>query len=81
MGRAEAEAMIDATKAGRILAGYRGAPALDREAVIEAILALGRFARDAGAGIEAVDVNPLLARAAGNGAVALDALVILAAKT
>jgi acetyltransferase len=81
LGRAEAEAMIDATRAGRIIAGYRGAPALDREAVIAAILALGRFAGDAGARIEAVDVNPLLARPAGQGAVALDALVVLAART
>ncbi|MDH3242847.1 MAG: acetate--CoA ligase family protein [Alphaproteobacteria bacterium] len=81
LGRAEAEAMIEATRAGRIIAGFRGAPALDREAVIEAILALGRFAGDAGALIAAVDVNPLLARPEGRGAVALDALVVLAAQT
>jgi acetyltransferase len=81
LDRAEAEAMIDATRAGRLIAGYRGRPALDRAAVVDAILALGAFARDAGALIEAVDVNPLLARPEGEGAVALDALVVLAAKS
>ncbi|MDX1485776.1 MAG: acetate--CoA ligase family protein [Alphaproteobacteria bacterium] len=80
LNRAEAAAMVDATRAGRILAGYRGAPALDREAVIDAIVAVGRFAREAGDRIAAVDVNPLIARPAGGGAAALDALVVLAAK-
>jgi acetyltransferase len=75
--RAEAEAMIDATNAGQILDGYRGAPALDRDAVTDAITALGQFAQAVGEVIEAVDINPLVARAKGQGAVALDALVVL----
>jgi succinyl-CoA synthetase beta subunit len=79
LNRAEAAAMIDATRAGRIIAGYRGAPALDRAAVIDAIVALGQFALDAGDAIEAVDINPLIAHADGQGACALDALVVLAA--
>ncbi|MCZ6637651.1 MAG: acetate--CoA ligase family protein [Alphaproteobacteria bacterium] len=78
--RAEAEAMIDATRAGDILAGFRGAPALDRGAVTDAIMALGQFAAHMGEIIEAVDINPLIARADGEGAVALDALVILRGK-
>jgi acetyltransferase len=79
LNRNEAAAMIDATRAGRIIAGYRGAPALDRAAVIDAIVALGQFALDAGKTIEAVDINPLIARADGQGVCALDALVVLAA--
>lgn len=81
LGRAEAEAMVDATRGGQIIAGYRGAPALDREAVINAILAVGAFARDAAHLIDGVDINPLLARPEGQGAVALDALVVLAPRT
>jgi acetyltransferase len=73
---AEAEAMIDATHAGALLAGFRGAPALDRAAVVAAITGLGRLAADAGARLVAVDINPLIARPEGQGAVALDALVI-----
>ncbi len=80
LNRAEAAAMIDATRAGLLIAGYRGAPALDREAVIDAIVALGRFALDTGDLIEAVDINPLVAHADGLGVLALDALVVLAAR-
>jgi acetyltransferase len=80
LNRREAAAMIDATRAGRVIAGYRGAPALDREAVIDAIVALGQFAVDAGDAIEAVDINPLVARAHGQGVCALDALLVLAAR-
>ena len=80
LNRTEAAAMVDATRAGRVIAGYRGAPALDRAAVIDAIVALGQFAQDAGKTIEAVDINPLIARADGQGVRALDALVVLAAR-
>lgn len=79
LNRAEAAAMIDATRAGRIIAGYRGAPALDRAAVIDAMVALGRFALDASDRIDAVDINPLMARAHGRGVCMADALVVLAA--
>ena len=79
LNRVEATAMIDATQARHIIAGYRGAPALDRAAVIDAIVALGQFALDAGDTIEAVDINPLIALADGQGVCALDALVVLAA--
>lgn len=80
LNRAEAASMVDATRAGRVIGGYRGAPALDREAVIDAIVALGRFALDAGDRIEAVDINPLMARAEGQGVCMADALVVVAAR-
>jgi acetate---CoA ligase (ADP-forming) len=78
---AEAAAMIDATHAGRILAGWRGAPALDREAVIGAITALGALAANAAGVIDAIDINPLVVREPGQGVVALDGLVVLAANS
>lgn len=74
-----AAALVDRTKAARLLDGWRRQPAHDRRAVETALMALGRIARDLGDVIEAVDVNPFVARAAGKGGVALDALVVLRA--
>jgi acyl-CoA synthetase (NDP forming) len=73
----QAKAMIERTTAGRLLKGYRGAPACDEESVLAALTALGRLAHDLGDEIESVDINPLVAQPAGQGAVALDALVVL----
>jgi acetyltransferase len=75
LDHAAAGEMIDATRAGQLLAGFRGAKAGDRAAVCDALVNLGRLARDLGDVIDAVDVNPFLAR--GDGAFALDALVVL----
>lgn len=73
----QAKAMIERTTAGRLLKGYRGAPACDEASVLAALSALGRLAHDLGDQIESIDINPLVARPAGQGAVALDALVVL----
>jgi len=67
--------MIKATRAGRLIAGYRGARPGDAEALIEALINLGRLAQDLGEVIEAADVNPFLV--CERGAFALDALVVL----
>ena len=72
-----ANEMIDRTRAGKLLAGYRGAGAHDRQCVVDALVALGRVARDFGDVIEAIDINPFVALEAGRGGVALDGLVIL----
>ena len=71
-----AQAMIDRTRAGRLLDGYRGSPPCDRAAVVDALVALGRIARDFGDLIEAVDINPFVALEAGRGGYALDGLVV-----
>jgi succinyl-CoA synthetase beta subunit len=68
---------IAATRIGKILAGYRGAPAYDAGALARAMVSLGRLALDLGEVIESVDVNPLLVMPAGGGVVALDGLVVL----
>ena len=75
--RARAEAMIEATKAGRLIRGYRGQKAYDREAVIQALISISYLAHDFRDRIESVDVNPFLALPEGKGGVALDALVVL----
>jgi hypothetical protein len=75
----QAKAMIERTAAGRLLKGYRGAPACDEASVLKALTALGRLAHDLGDRIESIDINPFVALPAGQGAVALDALVVLRA--
>jgi hypothetical protein len=70
-------AVIAQTRAAQLLAGYRGAPPCDAEALAQAMVNLGRLACELGDVIEAVDVNPVAVRAQGRGVVALDALVVL----
>jgi hypothetical protein len=68
--------MLERTRAGALLQGYRGAPPADRESVLSAMLGLGRLAHDLGDRIESIDINPLVALPAGQGALALDALMV-----
>jgi acyl-CoA synthetase (NDP forming) len=77
----EALRLIERTGAARLLAGYRGAPACDIEAVAMAISSVSRLAADFADDIESVDVNPLVAMPGERGALALDALVVLRDKT
>jgi acyl-CoA synthetase (NDP forming) len=73
-----ANALIDKTKAGQLIDGYRGSEKLDRKAVVKALIGLSHLVADAGAQIDSIDINPFLVRK--RGGVALDALVVLAAK-
>jgi hypothetical protein len=59
----------------KIIDGYRVGKALDRKALVKALLALSRLAMDAGARLQSVDVNPFLLKQ--RGGLALDALVVL----
>jgi acyl-CoA synthetase (NDP forming) len=72
-GRAEARAMVDGLKGRALLAGVRGAPPADVDALLDAVMAVQQLALDHGGRIAELDVNPLLVRP--DGAVALDALV------
>ena len=44
----------------RLLSGYRGAAARDADAVVDALVALGRIAEDLADVIQAVDINPFV---------------------
>ena len=68
-------ALIERTRAGVLVRGYRGRPALDREALVAALVGLSNLVLDAGDRIASIDVNPFLLRQ--KGGVALDALVVL----
>ena len=71
----QAAELVDGLNVRRLLAGVRGAPAADMEAVAAAIAGLSDLALDLGDELEALDVNPLICGPAG--AVAVDALAIL----
>ena len=59
----------------KLLAGVRGAPPVDIDAVVQAVLAIGRLMQTVPE-ITEIDVNPLMAHAKGQGATALDALIV-----
>jgi acyl-CoA synthetase (NDP forming) len=71
---AKARAMIERTHAARMLRGYRGAAALDANAVVDALVALGRIAEDLAEIVQSIDINPFVALP--RGGLALDALVV-----
>lgn len=77
LDRAGARRMIAATRAGTLIAGYRGGPVRDHDAVVDALLAAGRIARDLGDALDSLDINPFAVLADGEGGIALDALVVL----
>lgn len=74
---ARAESLIARTKAASLLAGFRGGAAHDQAAVVDAIQAVGRIARDLGDVIEALDVNPFVVLPGSGGGFALDALAVV----
>jgi acyl-CoA synthetase (NDP forming) len=72
---AEASELINRTKAGVKLKGYRGKPALHEASVVKAIVGLSNLMADAGSRIASIDVNPFLINA--KTGVAVDGLIVL----
>jgi succinyl-CoA synthetase beta subunit len=69
--------MVHELRAFPILAGARGRPPADLDAIADALCALADFAQRAGDSLASVEINPLIARSkAEGGCVAVDALVI-----
>ena len=69
-----AREMLAGLVVGRLLDGARGGPAVDRDAVVEAVLGISQLAVELGDRIDALDANPLIVTP--HGAVAVDALVV-----
>lgn len=76
--RVEVERAIGGLKAARLLAGYRGKPAGDVGAVVDAVMAIAAFAEAHRDRLLELDVNPLLVLPRGQAALAVDALIVLA---
>ena len=68
--------MVESTRAGRLLKGFRGSPVYDEKAVVQAIGRLSQLALDHPE-ISEVEINPLLVLPDEQGALALDARMIL----
>jgi acetyltransferase len=72
--REKALAMIERTRAARLMRGYRGSAALDIDAVVDALVALGRIAGDLADVVDSIDINPFVVLP--RGGFALDALLV-----
>jgi acyl-CoA synthetase (NDP forming) len=70
--REDAEELVLTGKAGRLVAGYRGRPPVDAEALIDLVLRLARLAEEIPEVAE-LDLNPVLGLP--DGCVAVDARV------
>jgi acetate---CoA ligase (ADP-forming) len=71
--RSAALAALRRLRIAPVLAGSRGQPAADLDAIADAITGLSRLACDLGDALEALDINPLICAPAGP--VAVDALL------
>ena len=72
---ATAHEMVGEVAALKALAGYRGKPKGDLDALANALVALSKLAVLDGPAVAEAEVNPLMVRTKGQGVVAVDALV------
>ncbi|GAA3488885.1 acetate--CoA ligase family protein [Streptomyces cremeus] len=75
-GEPDARAMLGELRGHALLAGVRGAPPADVDALVEVILRVQRMALELGDELSELDINPLMVLPRGQGAVALDALAV-----
>ena len=77
LSRADAAEMIQELKTAPLLRGYRGRPAADIEALINAIVAFSRMVGRLGDGLIEAEINPLFVLPQGKGVLAADGVIIL----
>jgi acetate---CoA ligase (ADP-forming) len=70
-------AALGRLRIARLLAGFRGQPPGDVEALVAAVLAIARYAEQQVETLAGLDVNPLIVRPSGHGVVAVDVLIRL----
>ena len=75
--RTAMEEALDSLKVSRVIGGFRGRPAGDRAAILEAMQVIADFAEMQGPRLVELDVNPLMVLPCGAGVVAADALIHL----
>ncbi len=73
----EALEMIGELSGARILAGYRGKPAADVDALADTIVRVSHFAKNHQDRLLSLDINPIRVLKKGKGVLALDALIEL----
>ena len=72
---ATAKAMLDETRAGQILRGFRGQGPYDIGAAAAAIAAISRFGAATIDSVSVLEINPLIVHVAGEGATGVDLLL------
>lgn len=75
LSRERAFSLVHSVRASLLLEGWRGQPAYDVEALLDALINLSEFAAEHAEALEGVDINPFLVRR--QGAVCVDAFVSL----
>lgn len=75
LDRQGALALIGRVKGARLLAGFRGRPPADVDALAEAIVALSKLAAANAQRLHTLEVNPLYVLPQGQGVIALDAVI------
>lgn len=78
LSRRAALAMVQELKTYPLLVGYRGRPAADVDALVNAIVAFSRMAGQLGARLETAEINPLFVLPQGQGVRAADGVAVLA---
>ncbi|MBT5433418.1 MAG: acetate--CoA ligase family protein, partial [Rhodospirillaceae bacterium] len=71
----DVRAAIAGLKIARLLDGFRGGPKGDIDALVEAVMAVARYAQDHRDSLAELDINPLFVLPEGHGVVAVDALI------
>ena len=74
--REDAEEMLEEIRARALLDGVRGAPPVDKEAIVDAILRIGQLVTDFPE-IAELDINPFMAFEQGSGGKAIDMRLVL----
>lgn len=72
---AEIRKAIAGLKVAKLLAGYRGQPQGDLEALVATVAAAAAYVEAEAAVLEELDINPVMVLPVGHGAVAADALI------
>jgi acetate---CoA ligase (ADP-forming) len=75
VGEAQIVEALATLRSAKLLAGVRGAPPADVDAIVHVVKAIDRLMQAVPQIVE-IDVNPLMVHAKGQGATALDALVV-----
>jgi len=76
LSHASARDLLLRLKGARLLNGYRGRPASDVDALVEAMVRLGQLAQDFIDEIGEIDLNPIIVHPEGEGISVVDALLV-----
>jgi acyl-CoA synthetase (NDP forming) len=76
LGRDDAARLLGELRGAALLDGVRGAKPSDREALVDLIVSLSRFAAEHADAVAEIDLNPVIVHPAGEGLTVVDALIV-----